>query len=381
MTLVSLFFGFLSHQSMAHGNSSSSLFSRSDCTMIFMRALLIGSLAIQTHWTHGLSTRHELKTGMTPTWMEGKFSRREALVAIGIGSTTPFTLQTAHADEAQEAPSSLLVPAKRSTLILGANGGTGKECVAQSILANRPCIATTRSGNFVGDTSSALLKTAACDVRSLDHLRQVIGEYQPGAVIFAASASSKKDLKASEIDKDGVINAAKVCLELNVPRYVVVSSGTVTRPDSLVYQLLNTVGSGIMEAKIEGEDAVRALYKDPSVLHKRVGYTIIRPGGLTDDEPGPASLLELNQGDSKSGRLSRASVAELCITCLDSADAFDTTFECYEKDTAKPIESIGLSNILKLRNPTNVMSGMERQGDSWEALFQGLQRDEGHDLA
>ena len=130
-----------------------------------------------------------------------------------------------------------------------------------------------------------------------------------------------------------------------------------------------------MEAKIQGEDIARELYADPSVLRQNLGYTIIRPGGLTTGESlGPAAL-ELNQGDSKSGRLSRADVAGLCINCLDSSDTFDTTLECYESLTGKPIESVGLSNILKLTNPTDFKSGFERQGETWSALFAGLSRD------
>ena len=38
-----------------------------------------------------------------------------------------------------------------------------------------------------------------------------------------------------------------------------------------------------MEAKIQGEDGVRDLYHDKSVVDKGLGYTIVRPGGLTSD--------------------------------------------------------------------------------------------------
>jgi uncharacterized protein YbjT (DUF2867 family) len=195
-----------------------------------------------------------------------------------------------------------------------------------------------------------------------------------GAVVFAASVGSKGG-DAFNVDKDGVLKVARCCIQENIPRFVVVSSGAVTKPTSAIYLLLNTVGKGIMEAKIQGEDGVRAMYAEPSVQDKKLGYTIIRPGGLTKEPALGAGALELHQGDDKSGRISRADVASLCIKCLDSPASWDTTFECYEALTAKPIEAVGLSNIFKSKDPTTVMTGRERRGETWDALFQGLARD------
>ena len=97
---------------------------------------------------------------------------------------------------------------------------------------------------------------------------------------------------------------ARACIAANVPRLVIVSSGSVSKPLSPVYIFLNLFG-GIMRAKIEVEDAVRSLY------FKREGldYVVVRPGGLTEDEPRGVGAVELNQGDDKSGRIARADVA------------------------------------------------------------------------
>jgi uncharacterized protein YbjT (DUF2867 family) len=237
----------------------------------------------------------------------------------------------------------------------------------------RPCIATTRSGSLDYDASGSV-EVMQVDVKDLESIRGAVAATPNlGAVVFCASVSSKQDSFA--VDRDGVINAAKCCIEQRVPRLVVVSSGAVSRPDSPVYLLLNTVAKGIMEAKIQGEDAIREMYRDPRLVEAGIGYTVIRPGGLTSDDPVGASGLELNQGDSKSGRLSRQDVASLCVSCLDSAAAFDTTFECYDKETAKPLESVGLSNILRLRDPTPFKSGRECQGSTFDDLFLNLERD------
>lgn len=152
-----------------------------------------------------------------------------------------------------------------------------------------------------------------------------------GGVIFAASASRKDEAKKSsgtkQVDRDGVVTCAELCIESSVPRYVIVSSGGVSKPKSAVYLFLNLAASGIMDAKIAGEDKVRALYAAPGVAGRNVGYTVVRPGGLTKEVGLGVGAVELNQGDDKSGRIARADVAAICIESLASPAAFDTTFE------------------------------------------------------
>jgi hypothetical protein len=75
---------------------------------------------------------------------------------------------------------------------------------------------------------------------------------------------------------------------------------------------------------------------------------MIRPGGLTLDTPRGVGAIELNQGDTKSGRLARADVAALCVESLYYPDLTgETTFECYDADTGAPLATVGLSNIAK----------------------------------
>lgn len=265
----------------------------------------------------------------------------------------------AHADDSSSKLQT--VPKNKSIIVLGANGGTGRECVLAALASGRTCYATARSGSFTYEEeneSSILSKSNSklfedqADVTNVEGLLALVDKLNSnnsesvGAMIFAASASAKEN-NAVDVDYQGVINVAHVCIEKNIPRLVVVSSGAVTRPNSAVYKLLNFVGNGIMEAKINGEDKVRELYASKEVVEKGLGYTIVRPGGLTNDKALGPSYLEVNQGDDKSGRLSRADVAGTCIGCLDIPTTFDTTFECYLKDTAKPVDNVGLSNILR----------------------------------
>jgi hypothetical protein len=53
-----------------------------------------------------------------------------------------------------------------------------------------------------------------------------------------------------------------------------------------------------------------------------------------------------------------------------------TTFECYDADTGKPLESVGISNILKKKNdPAEFVTGKERRGQIYQDLFRGLEKD------
>ena len=257
-----------------------------------------------------------------------------------------------------------------------------RRCVKYLQKKGRPCVAATRTGDFFGDASK-LVTVAKGDVTDAASLEPLITE-QTGAVIFAASASRQADAKktsnAKAVDNIGLVNCAKLCIEKGVPRLVVVSSGGVSKPSSAVYIFLNLAANGIMDAKIAGEDAVRKLYAAPGLAEKNVGYTVVRPGGLLRDPGLGVSAVELNQGDTKSGRINRADVAAICIESLDSKAAFDTTFECYYKDTAKGLDDVMKSNAAAVgagvkTTPTETSTGRERRGDSWPKLFEGLERD------
>ena len=255
-----------------------------------------------------------------------------------------------------------------------------------------PVVACTRNGSFstsdlglnadesnrvtakIGDVS----KASASDLAALME--------GAGAVIFAASASPNGGTP-QDVDKAGLIAVARACITAGVPRLVIVSSGSVSKPLSPVYVFLNFFG-GIMRAKIEGEDAVRQLY------YQREGcdYVVVRPGGLTEDEPRGVGAVELNQGDDKSGRIARADVAAICVEAALDANkesesagirtrdvVSNVTFECYWRDTAKSLNEVGLSNMMSATindgDQEEYMSGKERRGETWEELFQDLEPD------
>eukprot|EP00752_Nemacystus_decipiens_P006971 g6254.t1 len=239
--------------------------------------------------------------------------------------------------------------------VVGAGGKTGKLAVEGLVKRGKAVKAVTRTGDFSLDAGGALLTTAAGDVTKADALKQALAGCS--AVLFCASAS-KKGGNAEAVDYQGVLNTAQACVDLGVPRLVVVSSGAVTKPDSLGFKVTNIFGN-IMTLKRKGEVGLEEIYASAP---KGVTYTIVRPGGLTDGGViGPAGI-ELNQGDTIGGTIGRADVAEVIVEAALSPATENTVFEVYEKKSAGPLQG-GLPKT----------SGYERSGDSYGTMFKGLQ--------
>ena len=260
-----------------------------------------------------------------------------------------------------------------SITVLGANGRTGTKAVQVAAIARQRVYAVTRSGQYTEENNAnkEWIKNVASDVTqssTYGSLEECLRESR--GVIFAASAS-KNGGTPQQVDRDGVVEMAKLCIANKVPRFVVISSGAVTKPASPVYLFLNVFG-GIMKAKIEGEDELRRLYNSDLAKTNGCTYTIIRPGGLTEEPPKGVSELELNQGDDRSGRISRWDVASLAVECIKYKDAENTTFECYDKNTAQPLANVGVNNILKKTEAAIEKTGFERSGDTFAAIFKGL---------
>lgn len=258
--------------------------------------------------------------------------------------------------------------------VIGANGRTGFECVKALQARSVPVRACTRTGQF-RDENAKGVESFVCDVTKEETIAPVVKG--ANAVIFAASASKEGGTPAV-VDNAGLGSVAKACIDAKVKILVIVSSGAVTMPNSPVYLFLNVFGK-IMEEKIKGEDTVRALYTSGSPADKEgLSYVIVRPGGLTEDESfGSVSGLELNQGDTKSGRIARADVANICVEALFYPELTGrTTFECYYADTGAPLANVGINNILKTKiGKDNYVSGRECRGNTWKELFSQLEKD------
>lgn len=138
------------------------------------------------------------------------------------------------------------------------------------------------------------------------------------AVVFAAGSGpgSTAERKMS-VDRDGAILLADAAVQAGIHRYVLLSSrGADTfDPDSDdIFQIY-------LRAKSEADAAVRA--------HDDLAWTIVRPGGLTDDEPTGSVTV----GDDVDGRIPRADVAHLIAHLLESGAGIGQQFEVVSGET------------------------------------------------
>lgn len=130
-----------------------------------------------------------------------------------------------------------------------------------------------------------------------------------------------------------------------LPQFILISSAGVTRPGRPGINLeeeppavrMNDQLGGILTWKLRGEESVR---------ESGIPYTIIRPCALTE-EPGVKPLL-FDQGDNIKGKVSRDSIAELCVQALAQPKASHVTFEVKESNS---------------------------QSNDWQSLFEQLQPD------
>jgi uncharacterized protein YbjT (DUF2867 family) len=112
-----------------------------------------------------------------------------------------------------------------------------------------------------------------------------------------------------------LINAAEKAGTVN--QFIQISSSGVTHKD----HPLNRFGN-ILVWKLKAEDYIRS---------SSIAHTIIRPGGLTNNEAGVKGVKML-QGDSVAGMTSRGNVAAICIEALSNQDAINKTFEVFDDD-------------------------------------------------
>jgi uncharacterized protein YbjT (DUF2867 family) len=145
------------------------------------------------------------------------------------------------------------------------------------------------------------------------------------AAVFAAGAGPNSGpARKLTLDRDGAILLADACVQAGVTRLVVISS---RRADS--FDPDSDDGFQIyLRAKSEADAAVRA--------HDSLDWTIVRPGGLTDD---PATgMLEI--GENVEGSIPRSDVAHLVAELVTNGRGVHRQFEVVAGST--PIAELAL---------------------------------------
>jgi len=146
-------------------------------------------------------------------------------------------------------------------------------------------------------------------------------------VLVAIGGTERSGPNSPEfVDYGGVKNLADAARAAGVRQLVLESSMGVGSGGGLLGMMLNLLSGDALKWKAKGEEHLRA---------SGVPYTIIRPGGLTDDPAGQVGI-SFQQGDEGSGRIGRGDVAAVMIAALDNPDALRRTFEIFSDAKLKP---------------------------------------------
>ncbi|MEZ5562425.1 MAG: SDR family oxidoreductase [Gammaproteobacteria bacterium] len=204
----------------------------------------------------------------------------------------------------------------RTVLVAGATGRTGTPVVTQLLAEGYKVRALVRDPEKARETLGDQVTYLTGDVTDPATLAPAMQGVD--AVISAIGAKGKDGPSRPEvIDYEGVKNLAAAASAAGVKQFVLVSSRSVTQKD----HPLNRMFGDVLIWKLKGENALRA---------SGVPYTIIRPGGLVNAEPGQASFV-FEQGDEVRGqtRIARADLATICVQALKYPEALNRTFETH----------------------------------------------------
>jgi uncharacterized protein YbjT (DUF2867 family) len=179
-------------------------------------------------------------------------------------------------------------------------------------------VALIRNPDHAGDVEQAGAEPAVVDLEHAgdDEVAQAIAGSD--AVVFAAGAGPGSGPERKEtMDYGGAVKLIEAAKQAGVSRYVIVSSmgadaGASGDDTFAVY----------LRAKGRADDAVRASGLD---------WTVIRPGGLTND-PGTGQV-DL-RADGPRGQVSRDDVAAVLAAALHAPNTIGKTADLIEGDVA-----------------------------------------------
>ncbi|HEX8104766.1 MAG TPA: SDR family oxidoreductase [Solirubrobacteraceae bacterium] len=171
-----------------------------------------------------------------------------------------------------------------------------------------------RNPDHAADLAAVGAEAIVCDLESQDP-----GPYvrAADAIVFAAGAGpgSGPERKRT-VDYGAAVKLVEAAMEHGVDRYVIVSSMGAGDPDAAPEAM-----RPYQRAKHEADEALKA---------SGLAYTIVRPGGLTDD---PATgRIAVAPSLGRRGSVTRDDVAATLVAVLDTPATAGLTFELLEGD-------------------------------------------------
>lgn len=174
-----------------------------------------------------------------------------------------------------------------------------------------------RNPDQANDLRAVGLEPVVCDLDDGDLPAAVRGA---DAVVFAAGAGPGSGAaRKTTMDLEGATKLIDAARAVGISRYLMVSAMGAADPPAAGDD--DDVFSAYLRAKAGADDALRASGLD---------YTIVRPGGLTDD-PGTGLVSVAERLDR--GQVPRADVAAVFLACLDQPGTIGKSFDLIGGET------------------------------------------------
>lgn len=200
--------------------------------------------------------------------------------------------------------------------IAGGHGKIGMLLAEKLAQGGDVPLALIRNLDHSSEVEEAGAKTVLCDLESAS--AEQVAEAVEGcaAVVFAAGAGPASGAERKEtVDYGGAVLLIEAAKQAGIDRYVMVSaiSADSGRAGKEVYDVY-------IRAKGRADDELAA---------SGLAYTIVKPGGLTD-QPGSGTVSAA--GKLKRGEIPRADVAEAIVACLRDDRTIGKRFDLVSGD-------------------------------------------------
>ena len=193
-------------------------------------------------------------------------------------------------------------------LVAGGHGQVSRRLLRLLAKRGHTARGLIRNPNHVADLEDDGAHPVLCDLETDDVRPHVGGAY---AIVFAAGAGPGSGPERKKtVDLGGALKCIEAAQELGVPRFLMVSSMGTRHLDP----------ADPMHAYLEAKAQA-----DAALVDSGLGWTIVRPGRLTD-EPG-TTRVELAPEIRRRGDIPRDDVALVLFHCLLADNTLKVSFD------------------------------------------------------
>ena len=175
-----------------------------------------------------------------------------------------------------------------------------------------------RNPDHAPDVEATGATAVGADIENLDAdavARSIAGV---DAVVFAAGAGPGSGAaRKRTVDYGGAVKLIEAAQMNDVARYLIITASGANRPERWSDDM-----RPYYEAKAEA---------DAALVDSGLEYTVVRPGGLTDD-PG-TGMVDAAERLERSGRVPRDDVAATLVGCLDEPATIRKAFDLLSGET------------------------------------------------